>query len=99
RPTLSTLFPYTTLFRSQFDEQVKYVFQGPSHLLILTSSEAIIGVPTAPPQTHPASPGGATADAANSHRDGRSQWQLMRLRLVKRSEEHTSELQSRGHLV
>src|SRR5437660_3674371 len=60
RPPRSTLFPYTTLFRSG---------RGGGASL------------------HPGSPGSALP-VAHSHR-----------RALPRSEEHTSELQSRGHLV
>src|SRR2546422_5819487 len=67
RPPRSTLFPYTTLFRSLL-----------RHLAIVTSARPRdLGVP-------------------------RPAWSLAQLReyLVKtRSEEHTSELQSRLHLV
>src|SRR5215208_7551067 len=60
RPPRSTLFPYTTLFRSQ--------------LRVLALARR-------------AAPGRVAADAA---RAGHA---------ALRSEEHTSELQSRGHLV
>src|SRR3712207_7054574 len=78
RPPRSTLFPYTTLFRSQPDPPV-----------------AVIVPPRAGAVASPA------ADTAPSRRDGHIRviqdrgcmgWQ-------KRSEEHTSELQSRQYLV
>src|SRR5437660_9444250 len=69
-PPRSTLFPYTTLFRS--DSR-------------LPSSAAIPNASTTWP----------TSRAADSS----SSWPTPRCRLVNRSEEHTSELQSRGHLV
>src|SRR5439155_19691090 len=87
RPPRSTLFPYTTLFRSE-----------PRHLL----GDA----------RHRPSPRAARADAAHDGlgRDGGVRSQRRRLhggtradrsrhRRILRSEEHTSELQSRGHLV
>src|SRR5690625_6203972 len=59
RPPRSTLFPYTTLFRSE------------------------------PAPAHPES----------GQRSSRYAWARRRDSPVSRSEEHTSELQSRGHLV
>src|SRR5437660_6059946 len=61
RPPRSTLFPYTTLFRSAQD-----------------------------------APG---ARLARGERDRRPQVRLGLPERLRRSEEHTSELQSRGHLV
>src|SRR5437870_8177488 len=61
RPPRSTLFPYTTLFRSSCDSMAEWI------------------APKAP------------RFAAKSPDLGR--------RRIIRSEEHTSELQSRGHLV
>src|SRR2546422_1170707 len=66
RPPRSTLFPYTTLFRSQF-------FAGST--LGMQVSEAV-------PQNAPSA--GETCTSRKSN---------------MRSEEHTSELQSRLHLV
>src|SRR2546423_7349206 len=62
RPPRSTLFPYTTLFRS-FDPQPVYVIERGPH-----------------------------ADAARDVRRPRFEF-------VRRSEEHTSELQSLAYLV
>src|SRR3989442_10821566 len=69
RPPRSTLFPYTTLFRSPVDRWQVCRFTPPSHVLIE------VGVAHA---------GHGGYDAPDEH---------------KRSEEHTSELQSRPHLV
>src|SRR5436309_5980672 len=63
RPPRSTLFPYTTLFRSQGDSVAR---SGRSPVLLA----------------------GARGDAG-----------LARAALARRSEEHTSELQSRENLV
>src|SRR3712207_7534237 len=86
RPPRSTLFPYTTLFRSQH----RYVHASPD-----------------------AQPRGA-AGSSNSRDDGRASsgegassstsWKpsiasRLARRLSTRSEEHTSELQSRQYLV
>src|SRR5437660_3295260 len=67
RPPRSTLFPYTTLFRSQ---------RPPARPL--------------PPHRHPSPDrGGPNPPGVCARRRGPT----------RRSEEHTSELQSRGHLV
>src|SRR5439155_3890931 len=71
RPPRSTLFPYTTLFRSPADE----------------AAERGAGEPEATPGTED-----AAAPTPGKRRRLRSQ-------ALPRSEEHTSELQSRGHLV
>src|SRR5437870_9679745 len=62
RPPRSTLFPYTTLFRSNLGQSFD----------------------------HPASPRRIASATASG---------VMPNNSVPRSEEHTSELQSRGHLV
>src|SRR2546422_2148910 len=69
RPPRSTLFPYTTLFRSRHARPLRHV------TLVVTADD--LGL----------SPG-VTKGILESHRRG-----------VVRSEEHTSELQSRLHLV
>src|SRR3712207_8366785 len=71
RPPRSTLFPYTTLFRSR---------RGHPHRLALAAAVEVVGV-------HGARPGEALPVEAHP--------------LVGRcrSEEHTSELQSRQYLV
>src|SRR5439155_23181049 len=76
RPPRSTLFPYTTLFRSrgQYRDLHDREF-GPAE----TSSRS--GIRTHSPDVEPVSEFGD------------------RGREFGRSEEHTSELQSRGHLV
>src|SRR5437870_10225222 len=63
RPPISTLFPYTTLFRSKHSAIIK----------------------------------GSFSSAENSSRN--TLGCLVCCELFSRSEEHTSELQSRGHLV
>src|SRR5690349_23705161 len=75
-PPRSTLFPYTTLFRSDFSmfdpNQAVSPFGG-------RRAMQLPGEPTVPPQ--PPTPEGGTAPTP------------------ERSEEHTSELQSRRELV
>src|SRR5256884_6391937 len=77
RPPRSTLFPYTTLFRSI----VHPALAGPVTLVTLDTTHAL-----------------ATIDTAASNISGVA---FVKLRLLApdRSEEHTSELQSRLHLV
>src|SRR2546429_845929 len=67
RPPRSTLFPYTTLFRSMLDLQP---FEGRNKVFIIDPADLL------------------NAEAANALLKG-----------LERSEEHTSELQSRLHLV
>src|SRR3712207_8930158 len=79
RPPRSTLFPYTTLFRS-----------GMRSIFSIASS--------APSGSH-FSPPDSGAEK-NRSRDFRAPWLGSRSRrAVNRSEEHTSELQSRQYLV
>src|SRR5439155_11623923 len=72
RPPISTLFPYTTLFRS--------VYHRPSIEVPASYKEARDWKPAEPQDTKPRG----------------NWWDLYE---DARSEEHTSELQSRGHLV
>src|SRR3712207_8040368 len=74
RPPRSTLFPYTTLFRSKA-RHAAAAMSAPS--------------PPAPPASHAVPPAVASP--------GPWRWWLLGLPL--RSEEHTSELQSRQYLV
>src|SRR5438445_3156675 len=79
-PQRSTLFPYTTLFRSQEEEEQRGRQPG------------IPGPPRPPNRLSP--------DRAGREHDGRKhRTHLRRRRGEPRSEEHTSELQSRQYLV
>src|SRR2546422_8531231 len=78
RPPRSTLFPYTTLFRSNFDLEMS---NGDLKLLALFRSH---------PFTKDISFG--VVDVHSHHIEDPAT-------VRKRSEEHTSELQSRLHLV
>src|SRR5438552_12570297 len=71
RPPRSTLFPYTTLFRSMVARDILLAELTGAHVHIAHLS---------------------TAGAVRLVRDGKA-------RGVRRSEEHTSELQSPDHLV
>src|SRR3712207_7481271 len=82
RPPRSTLFPYTTLFRSDF----KTVVLGDGGLLARSDAApaVIVDSSTVSPETS------AEVRAEAEARD---------VALLARSEEHTSELQSRQYLV
>src|SRR5437660_9660145 len=80
RPPRSTLFPYTTLFRSRRSG----------------SGDGAVGAAVGAQRWRPASWAKASRAPARSGLSGNLCVRLIR---VLRSEEHTSELQSRGHLV
>src|SRR2546430_9482128 len=93
RPPRSTLFPYTTLFRSRLAFREMWTGRpGPVHIelpapiVYATGDESCVRM--LPPATYRASPEASDAQirAAADLLDGRS-------------EEHTSELQSQSNLV
>src|SRR3712207_6918175 len=79
RPPRSTLFPYTTLFRSRFAPGVLFglylILAGVERFLVelIRRNDSVVA--------------------------GLTQPQLVSLVILARSEEHTSELQSRQYLV
>src|SRR3712207_7684442 len=83
RPPRSTLFPYTTLFRSG-----GRAIQG--------GAADRAGSGAAPPTT---GPGWTRRRGANPERHPGRAARWVRLLADRRSEEHTSELQSRQYLV
>src|SRR3712207_8801775 len=89
RPPRSTLFPYTTLFRSRGDRAIAFdsdAFEPTLHEKTkLTSLRVGATVQALPSQTTIFST--ILADREDDYREG------------NRSEEHTSELQSRQYLV
>src|SRR5690554_7095328 len=85
RPPRSTLFPYTTLFRSAFD----YIDE-----LELWDQESLRNLVNA--TTHPAWRFAKSSKTLLSKVIAKSDYAEV---LKSRSEEHTSELQSRPHLV
>src|SRR3712207_6915014 len=84
RPPRSTLFPYTTLFRSSSCRSRR------------SSSTCAFSGPPASSKTHRGCVRFARTSRVCARCSGRS---LLRRRLKERSEEHTSELQSRQYLV
>src|SRR2546422_6983255 len=93
RPPRSTLFPYTTLFRSRQKRDVvlgrDVLRQAVGDVDVLVAVQIEIGQERAPA---PVGPGhaGHLADVRE---------RAVAVVEMKRSEEHTSELQSRLHLV
>src|SRR2546422_7818429 len=83
RPPRSTLFPYTTLFRSAVP-----VLRPSSAVAPLDKRQPVDAGPRPLELPHVLGP----VPAAARHRD-------LVVRASRRSEEHTSELQSRLHLV
>src|SRR2546422_5878925 len=81
RPPRSTLFPYTTLFRSLLPRIVRYALQ---------SGHATDGQQGDIAGADAVTPGGERVAELVQHHAGEQ---------GERSEEHTSELQSRLHLV
>src|SRR3712207_7416315 len=84
RPPRSTLFPYTTLFRSRADREARAVLALRRLVVAALRGERAREVESL-------ADAGAVADAIEAlarAREGR-----------RRSEEHTSELQSRQYLV
>src|SRR3712207_8355706 len=79
RPPRSTLFPYTTLFRSTADSREKSVVS------------AALNRPSCNGPSSAAKTASSTAARSRTRRD--------RSIVANRSEEHTSELQSRQYLV
>src|SRR5207253_11220614 len=89
-PPSSTLFPYTTLFRSRAELDRRPV--GVRLLQLRCTEQAVlVELRLDEPEREPCPPDLADLDFAHQERQ--------RADMVFRSEEHTSELQSRGHLV
>src|SRR3712207_7714251 len=90
RPPRSTLFPYTTLFRSVVNKVLARLKEGEAAEGETTTVEDLVS--TRRERRQPT--------RSNSQYGIRVQGvEDVMLRLAKRSEEHTSELQSRQYLV
>src|SRR3712207_7208588 len=91
RPPRSTLFPYTTLFRSQDDELVQTELFGPI-ITVQTFADEDEAVALANGTPYGLASSVFTTDHSRALR-------MSRRLDFGRSEEHTSELQSRQYLV
>src|SRR3712207_8876450 len=89
RPPRSTLFPYTTLFRSS-----RAVPEPSRHSFSKTYR---LGEERLPCHHRNNSPSGRNMCSRSLH--GSSPWPQSAIPAAQRSEEHTSELQSRQYLV
>src|SRR5205085_7488994 len=90
RPPKSTLFPYTTLFRSRPDAALR---------LERREDHARRRQGHAQPHAAPARRPGNLRPHRREHPAGRAQVPHRDRRQLRRSEEHTSELQSQSNLV
>src|SRR3712207_8960522 len=89
RPPRSTLFPYTTLFRSALDRFAVFHRQ---RLYVAALAVAVDG--------HDLALGAPNAEPLGQlSKVWREQGRIELVRIAERSEEHTSELQSRQYLV
>src|SRR3712207_8254075 len=90
RPPRSTLFPYTTLFRSRWQEQLEEeaLRVGDEHELYRTSEAYLYNLTAF-----------AMTDTKAPYLDVLRSVVAPGSRVLDRSEEHTSELQSRQYLV
>src|SRR3712207_8099621 len=86
RPPRSTLFPYTTLFRSLLAEQVGELLGGVGAIGVLVANRVRVD------------DGRCDRKQLCADVDDAAEERLLALHL-RRSEEHTSELQSRQYLV
>src|SRR5256886_11396697 len=81
RPPRSTLFPYTTLFRSKFCASFLLFIHSKNLTESLSDTQILMAI----------------AHRVNNSID--SDYLIDKLKVVNRSEEHTSELQSQSNLV
>src|SRR3712207_8665008 len=87
RPPRSTLFPYTTLFRSREDQDAEVLDRDRAALVVQTDADLVDEV------------GGEELGLQQRHGGLLGSPGLWLVSLGGRSEEHTSELQSRQYLV
>src|SRR3712207_9180083 len=96
RPPRSTLFPYTTLFRSRFQRIAAVAAEAAGHIGQRKAQDCTgIEVAATTDQLPPDAPIGGTAAGDIARADH----QIVGRFGAMRSEEHTSELQSRQYLV
>src|SRR5439155_12525615 len=95
RPPRSTLFPYTTLFRSR--KASSWMGVGSSaRFQTSTNCSKLSLLPSRLDTCRCQSCGDMRPSCQSFQRGSPQDWHL---HVSRRSEEHTSELQSRGHLV
>src|SRR2546430_13738033 len=90
RPPRSTLFPYTTLFRSPPGQEFTYTVLAQGRLASLEDFENVVVR---------ARPDGALVRVKDVARVELGAQNYIRATSLTRSEEHTSELQSQSNLV
>src|SRR3712207_9432262 len=96
RPPRSTLFPYTTLFRSLVKYLVQWVAENEMEATAQTTLLDIADTPISPELI----PADANGEISQKTEDLVGPYELHDFFLYYfRSEEHTSELQSRQYLV
>src|SRR3712207_9049505 len=96
RPPRSTLFPYTTLFRSA-DHGL-----DPAGFTVEITESAMVGDPArVVPALHELATTGVrlAIDDFGAEHSSLGRLRTLPVNMLKRSEEHTSELQSRQYLV
>src|SRR3712207_7660652 len=93
RPPRSTLFPYTTLFRSLFPGEVAYVWHGALHAGTVSESLRACGFEIRAQIIWAKER--LVISRGHYHWQHKPCWYAVK----GRSEEHTSELQSRQYLV
>src|SRR3712207_9468554 len=96
RPPRSTLFPYTTLFRSAEVTGADVPPRSVEVNVVLPDGRALLGTVTGVIDRGPA---GLLVRAVSYSRLAPKQRLAAWVRFLARSEEHTSELQSRQYLV
>src|SRR3712207_9148451 len=96
RPPRSTLFPYTTLFRSEdgsFALNRRYFGYLSGLTMTSPAFDELFGGPPRVPESR------LTQKEMDLARSIQAVCEEVMLRMARRSEEHTSELQSRQYLV
>src|SRR5205823_14435513 len=98
-PPHSTLFPYTTLFRSLVLQGIGVENELPAHGFPVHAAEGIRDLAVAPLKAGDQTLGGLVAGYRASHHFTAQEKKLLQdLAELARSEEHTSELQSLAYL-
>src|SRR5207249_11328794 len=98
-PPPHTLFPYTTLFRSSGQEQFPILNSQFPMTRIFNVSLLLIALAFYPAQKPKPDVAHPKPKAAVAQPTAKKSFQVMYDRMYARSEEHTSELQSRFDLV